>query len=186
MRLYEDPFVYAGAGPERLHWHRPCNMQRPTPPASKGSLLHMTECCMKNKDADACRKPTDSVNFVIAHDGFTLYDLVSYNEKHNDQNGEGNRSGSSMKMLCMMRRVCLSTVCAFILLRPAIILKRSIVQSREVSELAWRISPADPAHMADTGLHRVQFKLSWRSAGTAQTTTSHGTAVWRVRQTMRR
>lgn len=54
---------------------------------------------MRIEDADACRKPTDSVNFVIAHDGFTLYDLVSYNEKHNDQNGEGNRSGSSMKTL---------------------------------------------------------------------------------------
>ncbi|CAL5221257.1 g3414 [Coccomyxa viridis] len=41
------------------------------------------------------RRPTDSVNFVIAHDGFTLYDLVSYNEKHNDANGEGNRDGSN-------------------------------------------------------------------------------------------
>lgn len=39
----------------------------------------------------SCRRPTDSINFVIAHDGFTLYDLVSYNEKHNDANGEGNR-----------------------------------------------------------------------------------------------
>ncbi len=38
-----------------------------------------------------CRKPTDSINFVIAHDGFTLYDLVAYNEKHNNANGEGNR-----------------------------------------------------------------------------------------------
>ena len=35
-----------------------------------------------------CRKPTHGVNFVIAHDGFTLYDLVAYNEKHNDANGE--------------------------------------------------------------------------------------------------
>ncbi len=34
-----------------------------------------------------------SVNFVTAHDGFTLHDLVSYNEKHNDANGEGNRDG---------------------------------------------------------------------------------------------
>uniref|UniRef100_A0A0D9XEN7 isoamylase n=1 Tax=Leersia perrieri TaxID=77586 RepID=A0A0D9XEN7_9ORYZ len=35
------------------------------------------------------RKPHHGVNFVIAHDGFTLYDLVSYNFKHNDANGEG-------------------------------------------------------------------------------------------------
>ena len=40
------------------------------------------------------RKPWASVNFVTAHDGFTLNDLVSYNEKHNEANGEGNRDGS--------------------------------------------------------------------------------------------
>lgn len=39
------------------------------------------------------RKPYHSVNFVIAHDGFTLYDLVSYNFKHNDANGEGGNDG---------------------------------------------------------------------------------------------
>ena len=36
-----------------------------------------------------------SINFVTAHDGFTLHDLVSYNEKHNDANGESNRDGNS-------------------------------------------------------------------------------------------
>jgi isoamylase len=39
------------------------------------------------------RRPWASVNFITAHDGFTLQDLVSYNEKHNDANGEGNRDG---------------------------------------------------------------------------------------------
>ena len=37
--------------------------------------------------------PINSVNFITAHDGFTLNDLVSYNEKHNEANGEGNRDG---------------------------------------------------------------------------------------------
>jgi glycogen operon protein len=41
------------------------------------------------------RKAWASVNFVTAHDGFTLQDLVSYNEKHNDANGEDNRDGNS-------------------------------------------------------------------------------------------
>jgi glycogen operon protein len=41
------------------------------------------------------RKPWASVNFVTAHDGFTLRDLVSYNEKHNEANGEENRDGHS-------------------------------------------------------------------------------------------
>ncbi|HEX7173948.1 MAG TPA: glycogen debranching protein GlgX, partial [Pyrinomonadaceae bacterium] len=39
------------------------------------------------------RRPYASVNFVTAHDGFTLADLTSYNEKHNEANGEGNRDG---------------------------------------------------------------------------------------------
>ncbi|MBV8459210.1 MAG: glycogen debranching protein GlgX, partial [Acetobacteraceae bacterium] len=41
------------------------------------------------------RKPWASVNFITAHDGFTLEDLVSYNDKHNDANGEDNRDGHS-------------------------------------------------------------------------------------------
>lgn len=40
------------------------------------------------------RKPFHSVNFITSHDGFTLNDLVSYNGKHNDENGENNRDGS--------------------------------------------------------------------------------------------
>jgi isoamylase len=39
------------------------------------------------------REPEQSINFITCHDGFTLNDLVSYNEKHNEENGEGNRDG---------------------------------------------------------------------------------------------
>jgi glycogen operon protein len=42
---------------------------------------------------DDSRRPLASINFVTAHDGFTLRDLVSYNEKHNDANGEGGNDG---------------------------------------------------------------------------------------------
>jgi isoamylase len=41
------------------------------------------------------RKPTANINFVTAHDGFTLHDLVSYNERHNEANGENNADGTS-------------------------------------------------------------------------------------------
>ena len=41
------------------------------------------------------RRPVASINFVTAHDGFTLADLVSYNDKHNDANGEDNNDGES-------------------------------------------------------------------------------------------
>jgi glycogen operon protein len=44
---------------------------------------------------DDGRKPYASINFVTAHDGFTLNDLVSYNDKHNEDNGEDNRDGES-------------------------------------------------------------------------------------------
>jgi isoamylase len=39
------------------------------------------------------RAPTCSINFITCHDGFTLYDLVSYNEKHNEDNGQNNQDG---------------------------------------------------------------------------------------------
>jgi glycogen operon protein len=46
------------------------------------------------------REPEQSVNFVTCHDGFTLNDLVSFNEKHNEANGEQNRDGSSDNRSC--------------------------------------------------------------------------------------
>ncbi len=44
---------------------------------------------------NTARRPVASINFVVAHDGFTLRDLVSYNEKHNKANGEDNNDGES-------------------------------------------------------------------------------------------
>ena len=44
---------------------------------------------------DDGRRPSASINFITCHDGFTLRDLVSYNEKHNEANGENNRDGCS-------------------------------------------------------------------------------------------
>ena len=41
------------------------------------------------------RRPYASINFITCHDGFTLHDLVSYNEKHNEANGEENRDGTN-------------------------------------------------------------------------------------------
>jgi glycogen operon protein len=44
------------------------------------------------------RSPLQSINFICCHDGFTLNDLVSYNEKHNEANGEGNRDGNNANL----------------------------------------------------------------------------------------
>jgi isoamylase len=46
------------------------------------------------------RRPTASINFITAHDGFTLTDLVSYNEKHNEANAEDNNDGESHNRSC--------------------------------------------------------------------------------------
>lgn len=46
------------------------------------------------------RGPTASINFITAHDGFTLHDLVSYNEKHNEANHEDNRDGNDNNNSC--------------------------------------------------------------------------------------
>jgi glycogen operon protein len=44
---------------------------------------------------DGNRNPGNSVNFITSHDGFTLCDLVSYNQKHNEENGENNQDGEN-------------------------------------------------------------------------------------------
>ena len=49
------------------------------------------------------RRPWASINFVTAHDGFTLQDLVSYNDKHNEANGEDNRDGTDANYSCELR-----------------------------------------------------------------------------------
>jgi isoamylase len=63
-------------------------------PAILGELASRLTGSSDLYQADS-RRPSASVNFVTAHDGFTLRDLVSYNEKHNAANGEGNRDGEN-------------------------------------------------------------------------------------------
>ena len=62
--------------------------------ASAGALTPRL-CASPDLFAHRGRKTWSSVNFITAHDGFTLNDLVTYNEKHNDANGEDNQDGSS-------------------------------------------------------------------------------------------
>ncbi|UXY25778.1 glycogen debranching protein GlgX [Streptomyces sp. HUAS TT20] len=66
--------------------------------AEPGSLGEFASRLTGSSDlyAHSRRRPRASVNFVTAHDGFTLRDLVSYNDKHNEANGEGNRDGESV------------------------------------------------------------------------------------------
>ncbi len=62
-----------------------------------GMTGEMVQRIMGSPDlyAAAGRKPTASVNFITCHDGFTLRDMVSYNDKHNLANGENNRDGAN-------------------------------------------------------------------------------------------
>ncbi len=66
----------------------------------KGSALHLATRITGSSDLylrDG-RKPFHSINFVTAHDGFTLNDLVSYARKHNEENGEDNRDGADFNL----------------------------------------------------------------------------------------
>jgi glycogen operon protein len=62
-------------------------------PGSLGDLAERL-CGSSDLYQDDGRKPHASINFVTCHDGFTLADLVSYNDKHNEANGEDNRDGT--------------------------------------------------------------------------------------------
>ena len=55
-----------------------------------GQLQELSSRLLGSSDLyqDDGREPYNSINLIVAHDGFTLADLVSYNEKHNDANGE--------------------------------------------------------------------------------------------------
>jgi glycogen operon protein len=64
--------------------------------SEEGSLARFADRLVGSPEiyAHKQREPEQSVNFVTCHDGFTLNDLVSYNQKHNEANDEGNRDGS--------------------------------------------------------------------------------------------
>lgn len=60
-----------------------------------GTIQSLANCIAGSSDLyqDKAGAPTNSINFITCHDGFTLYDLFSYNEKHNAANGEESRDG---------------------------------------------------------------------------------------------
>ena len=62
-----------------------------------GQLQELSSRLMGSSDLyqDDGREPYNSINLIVAHDGFTLADMVSYNEKHNEANGENNNDGAN-------------------------------------------------------------------------------------------
>lgn len=61
----------------------------------EGQAGAFAEVLCGSQDLYGSRSPQASINFVTAHDGFSLHDLVSYNQKHNEANGEDNRDGAN-------------------------------------------------------------------------------------------
>ncbi len=61
----------------------------------EGLVGELSQRIQGSPDLYATRGPTASINFITAHDGFTLMDLVSYNDKHNEANGENNNDGAN-------------------------------------------------------------------------------------------
>jgi glycogen operon protein len=63
--------------------------------ADKGQAAALATRIAGSADIFGARRPQNSINYVACHDGYTLQDLVSYEEKHNQENGEENRDGAS-------------------------------------------------------------------------------------------
>ena len=68
--------------------------------SDRGKVFQVRQRLLGSPDlyASGSQPPESSVNFVTSHDGFTLNDLVSYNKKHNENNGEGNRDGTDYNL----------------------------------------------------------------------------------------
>ena len=68
----------------------------------RGTLAKLTQGLSGSREifAPSGRSPLASVNYVASHDGFTLRDVVSYEDKHNDANGEDNRDGHNHNLTC--------------------------------------------------------------------------------------
>jgi glycogen operon protein len=124
------------------------------------------------------RRPYASVNFVTAHDGFTLHDLVSYNEKHNEANGEQNRDGENHNLswncgvegdsddpaVLALRARQMRNLLATLLLSQGVPMlsmgdevartqrgnNNAYCQDNELSWLDWRLTPAQQDLLAFT------------------------------------
>jgi pullulanase/glycogen debranching enzyme len=72
--------------------------------AGVGQLAQRLAGSSESLPASAGRAPQAGINFITAHDGFTLRDLVSYQTKHNELNGEDNRDGHGHNLLLELRR----------------------------------------------------------------------------------
>lgn len=68
-------------------------------PVDRGEFAQRL-CASADRFQHPLRSPSASVNFVTAHDGFTLRDLVSYERRHNEANGEDNRDGAEHNLSC--------------------------------------------------------------------------------------
>jgi isoamylase len=89
------------------------------------------------------RNPSASINFVTAHDGFTLRDLVSYNDKHNEANGEENRDGESHNRSWNCGEEGESQDPAVLTLRQQQGNNNAYCQDNEVSWVNWQLRDDD-------------------------------------------
>jgi glycogen operon protein len=137
--------------------------------------------------AQSGRQPYASINFVTAHDGFTLADLVSYNEKHNEANGEENRDGENNNLswncgvegptddpaIDALRRQQMRNILATLLLSQGVPMishgdeigrtqhgnNNAYCQDNEITWLDWNLTDAQKG-LLDFTRQLVQLRLS--------------------------
>jgi len=117
------------------------------------------------------RSPHASINFVTSHDGFSLEDLVSYNHKHNDPNGEQNRDGDNTNHSCNCGVEGVSEIPKVIELREiqkrnlmgTLLLSAGVPMIRGGDELSHTQSGNNNAYCQDNGISWLNWSLNERS-----------------------
>ena len=91
--LYQVGTFQPSMADGRVEWQVP-RCVRKVLKGDMGQVGEVAQRLLGSPDLYPTRGPTASINFVTCHDGFTLADLVGYNHKHNEANGEKNRDGA--------------------------------------------------------------------------------------------
>jgi glycogen operon protein len=144
------------------------------------------------------RGPTSSINFITAHDGFTLHDLVTYETKKNLPNGEENRDGSNQNRswnlgregevrddrINELRHRLKKSLLATLLLSsgvPMISMGDEVSRTQAGSNNAYSIDPHQPIE-SEVNFHGGQF-LDWEPSVTARDLTDSLASLIRIRKT---
>ena len=136
---------------------------------------------------DDGRQPYASINFVTCHDGFTLHDLVSYNDKHNEANGEDNRDGADDNNSWNCGVEGPTDDPAIIALRErqkrnllaTLLLSQGVPMICGGDELGHTQNGNNNAYCQDNETHLARLGAGRAHAGSSSTSSASSSSIWR-------